>query len=98
VLVVATASEARPEHRTPDDRLRRTTEARLRRCLDALRAEGVQAEGLVVDADPRLAIQQALRLFDADEVVLAAGPRLPAGAHSRFTESSQSRPRAAWCH
>jgi hypothetical protein len=95
VLVVAPASGGWLERWTSDDRPRREAEARLRRCLDELRAEGVQAEGLVGDSDLRLAIEDALRLFDADEVVVASDVGAPGRAHSRFTGGSQSRPRAA---
>ena len=80
VLVVAPASGGWLERLTSDDRPRREAEARLRRCLDELRAEGVQAEGLVGDADLRLAIEDALRLFDADQVVFASGPERHVGA------------------
>lgn len=80
VLVVAPASGGWLERWTSDDRPRRAAEARLRRCLDELHAEGVQAEGLVGDSDPTLAIEDALRLFDADEVVFASDPGQRAGA------------------
>jgi hypothetical protein len=39
----------------------------------ALAAAGVEAEGLVGDADPLLAMDDALRLFPADEIVVATG-------------------------
>lgn len=80
VLVVAPASAGWLERWTSDDRPWRAAEARLRRCLDELRAGGVAAEGLVGDGDPQLAIEDALRLFDADEVIVAADPELRAEA------------------
>jgi hypothetical protein len=58
-----------------DDReARRAAEARLRTCLDALTAAGVAAEGTVGDADPLLALGDALALFPADEVLIATHP------------------------
>ena len=50
---------------------RRDAEDRLGCCLDGLRAAGIHAEGVVGDADPLLAIEDALRLFDADEIIVA---------------------------
>jgi hypothetical protein len=73
VLVVAPAAAGWLERWTSDDRPRRAAEDRLRRCLDELRALGVRAEGVVGDGDSLLAIDDALRLFDADEVLVATG-------------------------
>lgn len=73
VLVVAPAAAGWLERWT-DDRPRRAAEHRLRRCLDELRSQGIQAEGLVGDGDSLLAIDDALRLFDADEVLVVTGP------------------------
>ena len=95
VLVVAPASAGWLERWTSDDRPRRTAEARLRRCLGELRAEGVQAEGLVGDGDLLLAIEDALRLFDADEVVVAVGPGWKSGELASDL-ADQVRARCAW--
>ncbi|HEY3182945.1 MAG TPA: hypothetical protein VGJ77_08930 [Gaiellaceae bacterium] len=53
----------------------RAAAERLTRSLDRLRAAGFAAEGLVADADPIRAIDDALVLFPADEIVLATHPR-----------------------
>ena len=75
VLVVAPALQGRLAFWTSAaDASRRAAEERLARCLASLRAAGVAAEGLVGDVDPLLAIEDALRLFPADEIVIATHP------------------------
>ncbi len=73
VLVVAPALDGR-RGRPPDDRPRRVAERRLAACLDALRDGGIAAEGIVGDAEPLVAIKDALRVFPADEIVIATHP------------------------
>jgi GABA permease len=94
VLVVAPALSGRLAYWASDDaRSRRAAEARLQRCLETLRAAGIEAEGAVGDADPLLALGDALALFPADEVVIATHPpgrsswlerRVVARARARF--------------
>jgi hypothetical protein len=48
--------------------------ARLERSLAALRAAGVDAEGEVGDADAIQAIEDAIRMFRPDELVLTTAP------------------------
>jgi hypothetical protein len=48
---------------------------RLEGSVHALEQEGVEASGDVGEADPNLAIQDALALFPADEVIIIAHPR-----------------------
>jgi hypothetical protein len=79
VLVVAPALGGRLERWTSDDRPRRAAEERLDRCLAGLRAAGIRAEGVVGDDDPLVAIDDALRLFDADEILLATRPERRSG-------------------
>jgi GABA permease len=79
VLVVAPALGGRLERWASDDRPRRAAEERLGRCLTRLRAAGIRAEGLVGDDDPLLAIDEALRLFDADAIVVATRPERRSG-------------------
>jgi hypothetical protein len=72
VLVVAPALNSRLRHWTSDEEeARRAAEARLRQCLERLRLVGVDAEGVVGDADPLLAIEDSLYGFPADELVIA---------------------------
>jgi hypothetical protein len=75
VLVIAPALSGRLAYWASDDReARRAAAARLRKCLDALAAAGVAAEGAVGDADPLLALGDALVLFPPDEVLIATHP------------------------
>jgi hypothetical protein len=75
VLVVAPALEAsvggRPSGpgRAPDAAGRR-----LDRSVQRLASAGVHARGAVGDADPMQAIDDALRAFPADEIVIATHP------------------------
>jgi hypothetical protein len=72
LLVVAPALTGRVAFWTSaDDAARDVAAERLRRSLAELRAVDVAAEGMVGDADPLLAIDDALRLFPADEIVVA---------------------------
>jgi hypothetical protein len=73
VLVVAPALNSRLRRWVSDeDRARRRAGERLRAYLDQLETRGVHAEGRVGDADPLLAIADALTMFPADEIVIAA--------------------------
>jgi nucleotide-binding universal stress UspA family protein len=72
VVVVAPALTGRLGYWTGDDRRsRREAEERLGLCLESLRASGVAARGKVGDADPLQALEDALREFDADVIVVA---------------------------
>jgi hypothetical protein len=94
VLVVAPALNGRLRHWASDDHDARTAAAiRLERCLARLAEAGIPAVGLVGDADPLLAIADALRAFPAHELVLATHPEgrsnwlarnLVANARARF--------------
>lgn len=53
----------------------RAAAARLRACLGELTAEDVEADGLLADADPLVAMSRALREFPADLLVIATRPR-----------------------
>jgi GNAT superfamily N-acetyltransferase len=75
VLVVAPALNTRLRHWLSDEDLaRRSAEARLVRCLDRLAAVGIDAHGMVGDADPVQAIADSLYFFRADEIVIATHP------------------------
>ena len=75
VLVVAPARNTRLRHWASDeDRARAEAETRLHRCLALLRGDGVDANGVVGDADPLQAIADALHGFPADELVIATHP------------------------
>ena len=73
VLVIAPALMGRVAYWSSDDAgARRAAETRLRRCLESLRTAGIAAEGSVGDADPLLALADALAVFPADEVLIAS--------------------------
>jgi hypothetical protein len=75
VLVVAPALTGRLAYwSSAHDAARRAAEERLVVCLASLRSCGIEAEGYVGDADPLLAIDDAMRLFRADEIVVATHP------------------------
>ncbi len=75
VLVVAPALNTRLRHWTSDeDRARAEAQARLDASLAALAEAGVSARGQVGDDDPIQAIDDALRTFGADEIVISTHP------------------------
>lgn len=94
VLVVCPALVSQVRQWTSDvDGARALAEQRLGRTLAALRAIGIEARGTVGDEDPLRAIEDALRSFPADEIVVsspvgerpgALGRGLVAAARERF--------------
>ena len=75
VRVVAPALNSRLRYWLSDeDAARRAAEARLGRFLERLDRAGIAASGRVGDADPLLAIEDELRLFPADEIVISTHP------------------------
>jgi nucleotide-binding universal stress UspA family protein len=75
VLVVCPALNSPLRHWASDeDHARADAQARLAESLAALRRAGVEARGEVGDADPIQAIEDALRTFGADEIVISTHP------------------------
>jgi GABA permease len=75
VLVVCPALNSPIRHWASDeDQAHALAEERLDESLAALVGEGVDASGEVGDADPIQAIDDALRTFDADEIVISTHP------------------------
>ncbi len=75
VLVVAPALNSRLRHWMSDsDGAREAAELRLAGCLARLRDAGVRARGHVGDADPILAIEDAIADFPASEIVIGTHP------------------------
>jgi hypothetical protein len=75
VLVVCPALNSPLRHWASDeDRARADAQARLNESLGALAAAGVEARGQVGDADPIQAIDDALRTFGADEIIVSTHP------------------------
>ena len=75
VLVVCPALNSRIRHWTSDeDHAREEAQARLDVSVSALAGAGVQVRGQVGDDDPIQAIDDALRSFPADEIVISTHP------------------------
>ncbi|MGH3011801.1 MAG: universal stress protein [Gaiellaceae bacterium] len=75
VLVVCPALNSPLRHWASDeDGARAEAEQRLAESLSCLAAEGVEARGEVGDADPVQAMDDALRTFGADEIVISTHP------------------------
>ncbi|HET6657946.1 MAG TPA: hypothetical protein VFG61_08630 [Gaiellaceae bacterium] len=75
VLVVTPALNTRIRHWTSDeDTARGAAQARLDESLAALSRDGIDAQGTVGDDDPCQAIEDALRMFAADEIVVSTHP------------------------
>jgi GABA permease len=75
VLVVCPALNSPIRHWTSDeDDARRAAQARLTASLAAMRAAGIAAQGEVGDGDPIQAIEDALRTFQPDELVVSTHP------------------------
>jgi len=75
VLVVSPALNSPLRHWTSDeDQARAAAEDRLRRSVAELERVGILARGEVGDADPVQAIEDALRTFGADVIVISTHP------------------------
>ncbi len=75
VLVVAPALNTPIRHWASDeDGARAVAESRLQESLSLLRSGGVSARGEVGDSEPLQAIEDALRTFGADEIIISTHP------------------------
>ncbi len=75
VLVVTPALNSPIRHFTSDvDGAREQARQRLEQSLGRLRDAGIEARGEVGDGDPLQAIEDALRTFGADEVIVSTHP------------------------
>jgi hypothetical protein len=75
VLVVAPALNTRMHHWLSDtDDARRDAEYRLARCVARLDHGDVFVTGWIGDSDPMVAIEDALKFFDAQRIVIATHP------------------------
>jgi hypothetical protein len=75
VLVVCPALNSPLRHWASDeDAARAEAQRRLERSLRALRAFGVNARGEIGDADPLQAIEDALRTFGPEELIISTHP------------------------
>jgi hypothetical protein len=75
VLVVSPALNTPLRHWASDeDPARAQAQERLQASLDRLEQMGIQASGEIGDGDPVQAIEDALRTFGADEVIISTHP------------------------
>jgi hypothetical protein len=94
ILVVTPALNTPLKHFTSDvDGARKEAAKRLDDSLTRLRGAGIEARGEVGDGDPLQAIEDALRTFGADEVIISTHPEgrsnwlergVVSGARERF--------------
>lgn len=76
VLVVSPALNSALKTWTSDeDAARDAAQARLDASLISMRAAGIEAEGEIGDTDPVQAIEDALRTFQPDELVISTHPQ-----------------------
>jgi GABA permease len=75
ILVVCPALNSPLRHWASDeDQARAQAQARLDASLGAMRAAGLQVEGEIGDGDPIQAIEDAVRTFQPDELVISTHP------------------------
>jgi hypothetical protein len=75
ILVVCPALNSQVRHWASDeDAARAAAQERLDASLARLQSEGIQARGEVGDGDPLQAMEDALRTFGADEIVISTHP------------------------
>ncbi len=94
VRVVTPALNSPVKHWTSDeDEARAAAQQRLDRSLAAIRSAGIEATGEVGDGDPLQAIEDALRTFAPDELIISTHPEgrshwlergVVSGARERF--------------
>ena len=94
VLVVTPALNTPLKHWTSDeDGARSEAQVRLERSLARLREAGIDASGEIGDSEPLQAIEDALRTFGADEIIISTHPEgrsnwlergVVSGARERF--------------
>jgi nucleotide-binding universal stress UspA family protein len=95
VLVVTPALNSPLKHWVSDeDEAREAAQERLDRSLARLREAGIDARGEIGDGEPLQAIEDALRTFGADEIIISTHPEgrshwlergVVSGARERFT-------------
>jgi len=92
VMVVAPALNSKIRHWiSDDDTARHDAAARLDGALAELRGVGIDAAGEVGDYEPLQAIHDALRAFDADEVVIISPAHHRAGVRADLAECVMGR-------
>jgi hypothetical protein len=95
VLVVSPALNSPLKHWVSDeDEARQAAQDRLDQSLARLREAGIEARGEIGDGEPLQALEDALRTFGADEIIISTHPEgrsnwlekgVVSGARERFT-------------
>ena len=98
VLVVSPALNSRFATGPPTRTVRASAQERLNASLARLREAGLDAKGEIGDGEPLQAMEDALRLFGADEIIISTHPEgrshwLERGSSSRPASASRSRSR-----
>jgi hypothetical protein len=76
LMVVCPALNSKIKHWTnEEDEAREAARSRLQTLLSGLRGEGFDADGDIGDDDPVQAMEDGLRRFPADEVIISTHPR-----------------------
>jgi hypothetical protein len=92
VLVVAPALNSWLRHWvSDDDGARRRAQERVATWVDRLERRGVRVAGRIGDADPLLAIADALPTFPADEIIVAGQRERPAGLVDELVTRARDR-------
>src|SRR5262245_22507517 len=75
VFVVCPALNSKLRHWVSDeDQARVAAQSRLDESLEAMRAAGIEARGQIGDSDPMQAIEDGIRVFAPDELVISTHP------------------------
>jgi GABA permease len=75
VFVVCPALNTKLRHWVSDeDEARDAAEQRLQSSLDAMRSAGIEARGQIGDSDPLQAIEDGIRIFAPDELIISTHP------------------------
>ena len=79
VVVVAPVNQPRQGYVVYYDTRRAAARRRLDKTLDLLRNAGVPATGVVVEADPVAAVQDAINQLEPDEIIVSTHPQKQSG-------------------
>jgi hypothetical protein len=72
--VICPQNRPRKGYLVYDESVRSAAQIRLELTLERLREMGIEAQGEVMDPDPFLAVQDAVRLYGPDEIILSTHP------------------------
>ena len=79
VSVICPQNQPKAGYVIYDENVRSAAEQRLKVTLSALRDEGIEATGQVMDPDPYAATMDALGIYGADEIIVSTHPETRSG-------------------